>query len=270
MVNPFGATKKLHDLGTRLVAASPHQDAVCFCVRQPPQGEHFWTLTVWCACKEASCTYNEHGQVAGSGGLKQSTTGRYAECPFKCVLRTTRDFGGATPPFKGAMRIVVAELCTQHKGHVRRTAAQQQACNITPLEVAMLKVIIGPQGGADTTRAALKYLNSQPSRKDASLTTDQLADIRRDLEKLPSGEMVAGDVHALVASMIVAGAGFCVEFRGASAAGTMSATGMIVRELDKTDKLFFINNPATFEETMQRIRNADAPALGAATDDECV
>jgi hypothetical protein len=82
--------------------------------------------------------------------------------------------------------------------------------------------------------------------------------------------MVAGDVHALVASMIVAGAGFCVEFRGASAAGTMSATGMIVRELDKTDKLFFINNPATFEETMQRIRNADAPALGAATDDECV
>jgi hypothetical protein len=38
VVNPFGATKKLHDLGTRLVAASPHQDAVCFCVRQPAAG----------------------------------------------------------------------------------------------------------------------------------------------------------------------------------------------------------------------------------------
>ena len=76
-------------------------------------------------------------------------------------------------------------------------------------------------------------------------------------------------MYELIASLMVAGAGFAIELRGANLQGALSssAPSMIVRELDNPNKLYFIKDPATYEDTLDNwLRTQDGPELGEASD----
>ena len=267
VVHEGNVVAKLQGLEASLKAATAH--AVVSRLRAPPQGEtRVWRLHVYCACREASEVLNEFGQGPDGNGERDSVSGRYTKCPFEIVLQTTTDFGEDRPPFPGAMKIVVARVNTQHRGHLERFAAHHHATTLTPVEAAAVAMIMGPGGGNEFTNySALAYLNSASTRKTAPLTRKQLNNIKAQLDLQRTRVKDEDDVYELIASLMVAGAGFAIEVRGA---GAIASTSMIVRELDNPNKLYFIKDPDTFEETLDEgLRNSDGPPLGEDCD-RCV
>ena len=239
-------------------------------LRAPPKGENVWRLYIRCACRQASSEVNEHGQGKDANGERDSVTGRTTCCPWGIVLQTTDDFGEDKPEFAGALKICVAKVITQHQGHLPLPAALQQATTLTPVEAAALKMITGPRGGNRFTNySALSYLNSAPARKTTRLTPEQFKNIKRRLNLHRETTTSEDDVYELIASLMDAGAGFAIELRGANLQGALSssAPSMIVRELDNPNKLYFIKDPATFEDTLDNwLRTKDGPELGEASD----
>ena len=267
VVHEGNVVAKLQGLEASLKAATAH--AVVSRLRAPPQGEtRVWRLHVYCACREASEVLNEFGQGPDGNGDRDSVSGRYTKCPFEIVLQTTTDFGEDRPPIPGAMKIVVARVNTQHRGHLERFAAHHHATTLTPVEAAAVAMIMGPGGGNEFTNySALAYLNSASTRKTAPLTRKQLNNIKAQLDLQRTRVKDEDDVYELIASLMVAGAGFAIEVRGA---GAIASTSMIVRELDNPNKLYFIKDPDTFEETLDEgLRNSDGPPLGEDCD-RCV
>ncbi len=249
------------EMGKLITSSSP--DALVFSVRLPHVNDPDpkYTLSIFCACKDPGLSVNEHGQVADGQGIRRTNSARHAKCGFGCVLQSTTDFGEEGATYVGAAKIVVKKLCLQHTGHVQRL---RRTTSLSKHEAEAVKMISGPSGGdRHTNRSALHHLNAALDRKHAPITRKQLNNMIKKLKGSKAKSTALEDVYELVASLIFSGHGFAIELRGVSeATGATSATAIIARELDEPEKVYFLQDANTFEDTLEALRDESGSVLG--------